>query len=316
MDPNLTLAHITHNTAVVLLHQSVAYTSASWAAPSGSGGLPSQSSADICLAAATEVATIARHFLGGSPFLANHQFAFCLFVCGRMLLAHAAYYQVPLMKAFGALVDSLREISNRWNGRFRNLTPRGDGSTSQDTNLASKFASRLSEARDVGPTYLDIRRAAYLDDNGVADAAGAGEPVRTAQNSMIEGNGGGGLAIVAPATSLEGEMMGAVDWDNINLSAAQMPASDASPDSISLAFPPLPQSFQELNAYQQNRILGTGTGIVGDTAAPYAGSGQGVHELEDISAYLDGTFFPDQRISMYSRMQSMNMQQNLWNEET
>ncbi|KAL2272335.1 hypothetical protein FJTKL_06944 [Diaporthe vaccinii] len=114
MDPNLTLAHITHNIAVVLLHQGIAYPSAEWQAalPTIGVRLPSASSAETCLIAATEVVTIVERFLRDNPVtLTNPQFAFCLFICGRMLIAHAAYYNIAPPREFDILLDSLWEIS-------------------------------------------------------------------------------------------------------------------------------------------------------------------------------------------------------------
>ena len=130
MDPNLTLAHITHNTAVVLLHQGIAYPTAEW--QSLPINLPSAPSAKTCLSAAVEVSIIVAEFLRNSRCLTSPQFAFCLFICGRMLIVHSLYYTVPLSPCFDELIDSLKEMSNRWNGdQFL-----------AGENLASKFAHR------------------------------------------------------------------------------------------------------------------------------------------------------------------------------
>lgn len=150
MDPNLTLAHITHNTAVGLLHQGIAYPSQQWQA--SPIRLPSVSSAETCMAAATEVAIIADKYLLDSTSLTNPQFAFCLFISGRMLLAHAMHYSLPLSPEFNSLTNSLMEISRRWNGPYAQ-----PGSGNETENLASKFAARLVQARDQGPHSLDIR---------------------------------------------------------------------------------------------------------------------------------------------------------------
>lgn len=291
MDPNLTLAHITHNTAVVLLHQGIAYPSAGWQR-STAIKLPSQSSAETCMAAAVEVATIAEHFLRNSRFLANHQFAFCLFVCGRMLLAHATFFQIPLATtSFDSLVSSLQEISNRWNGN--SATP-----STRSSDLASKFASRLSQARDLGTMTFDIRRAAYSEEMGNGASFGS---LRD-QIRVDTGEFGGAQG-----------MGGQTGWSPRNASISVN--TEGSPDSISLAFPPLPQAFQSLDAGQKGGVsapppaptiinneglygypdMGLGSGRLGD------GTSQGDGSLEDISAYLDGTFLPNQRISMYSQ---------------
>lgn len=160
MDPNLTLAHITHNTAVGLLHQGVAYPSPQWR--SGSIRLPSASSAQTCKAAASEIAIIAQKFLQYSQSLTNPQFAFCLFISGRMLLAHSVHYGTSLAPEFDSLANSLQEIARRWRG------PRIQPGTGVE-NLASKFAKRLVQARGQGASarkqdpLLDIRKTAYSE---------------------------------------------------------------------------------------------------------------------------------------------------------
>jgi hypothetical protein len=84
MDPNLALAHITHNTAVIQLHQCIAYPSPRW--KSSSIALPSSTSADTCVTAAAEIGSIAHQFLHMVSGVVNPQFSFCLFVAGRVLL--------------------------------------------------------------------------------------------------------------------------------------------------------------------------------------------------------------------------------------
>jgi hypothetical protein len=61
MDPNLTLAHITQNTAVIQLHQCVAFPPAALRACRVA--LPSTSSAETCISAAYKIGTIAQQFL-------------------------------------------------------------------------------------------------------------------------------------------------------------------------------------------------------------------------------------------------------------
>lgn len=85
MDPNLTLAHLTHNTSMILLHQQIAY-------PASHGTsvvrMPSAHSADTCHIAAVETATIAQKYLKYTPSNSpvNSQFAFCVFISARALL--------------------------------------------------------------------------------------------------------------------------------------------------------------------------------------------------------------------------------------
>lgn len=300
MDPNLTLAHITHNTAVVLLHQGIAYPSSEL--QSTPIKLPSQSSAETCLAAAIEVATISEQFLRNSKFLANHQFAFCLFVCGRMLLAHSSYYHTPLAASFDSLTESLREMSRRWNGVEASHSP---GTKSGD--LASKFAARLSDSRDIGATTFDIRQAAYSDD-GRANFTHDGNMVLQAQSE--------GLQIPRKEwyESSTGVPNSASAWRDGDPSAG---IQDASPDSISLAFPPLPQAFQAPSANQTrvaspllpiNPGLSGAYGMFGGESTlvepALMNNGQQYQDFEDVSNYLGDTFLPDQRVSMFSHPSS------------
>lgn len=85
MDPNLTLAHITHNTSMILLHQRIAYPPLEWLEVVK---LPTLSSAETCEAAASETANITQKFMDNSPAqsVVDSQFAFCVFVSARVLL--------------------------------------------------------------------------------------------------------------------------------------------------------------------------------------------------------------------------------------
>lgn len=236
MDPNLTLAHITHNTAVGLLHQGIAYPSQEW--QSNTIRLPSVSSAETCLAAATEVAIIAEKYLQGSVSLTNPQFAFCLFVSGRMLLAHSLHYNVPLAGQFDSLVNSLKEISRRWNGPHTE-----NGLENETTNLASKFASRLVQARHKGPNGLDIRQPVYSEEqnneSSVATPNGnLTSSVGNLHNLEPTVRGMGGFS-PSPHGYLSNNPERIQNLD-ISITTDQ----EDSPESISLAFPPLPLAFQ------------------------------------------------------------------------
>ncbi|KFA80953.1 hypothetical protein S40288_09574 [Stachybotrys chartarum IBT 40288] len=285
MDPNLTLAHITHNTAVVVLHQSIAYPSTEWQLTPIK--LPSQASAETCLTAAIEVATIAEHFLRNSSFLANPQFAFCLFVCGRMLLSHAKYYKTQLVTSFKSLVDSLEEINKRWGG-----PDRPHGSATMSGNLASKFVSRLLEAFNQGSTTVGIRQAAYSEDGGRHDnydnlSTKASRQTRTLNSSL----------------------------STLGVDTGMQLYTEASPDSISLAFPPLPQAFWAPSAAETSVQPPSMTMNGVNGAFPYHSSvsratdptrlenenNQHLQVFADFSTYLNNTVMPGQRISMYEQ---------------
>jgi hypothetical protein len=93
MDPNLTLAHITHNTSMILLHQRVAYPPLEWLEVVK---LPTLSSAETCEVAAAETANITQKYLDNAPAqgIVDSQFAFCVFVSARVLLG--SFMPLPL----------------------------------------------------------------------------------------------------------------------------------------------------------------------------------------------------------------------------
>lgn len=315
MDPNLTLAHITHNIAVVLLHQGIAYPSVEWQSvlPTIGVRLPSASSAETCLIAATEVVTIVERFLRDNPAtLTNPQFAFCLFICGRMLLAHAAYYNISLPREFDVLLDSLWEISKRWK---------------LENNIAAKFASRLLRARQQGAS-LDIRQAVFSDDQAtVTDSSSkfhrnsaemarqsssmprfqSNQPphdlINSNQNlpgpSIQQRTGGDFGGHTAQPGGQRMNLSAQINGSNNNM----RPIDEESPDSISFAFPPLPLAFQ---AGQIASATQTAIQSPAMQPAPYPVQdfGNGMVPLDagafqDLNLFMEYSFAPDERVSMY-----------------
>lgn len=310
MDPNLTLAHITHNIAVVLLHQGIAYPSAEWQSvlPTIGVRLPSASSAETCLIAATEVVTIVERFLRDNPAtLTNPQFAFCLFICGRMFLAHAAYYNISLPREFDVLLDSLWEISKRWK---------------LENNIAAKFASRLLRARQQGAS-LDIRQAVFSDDQATTatitdsssriHANGADMPRLRSGKSRFQANQpppeitNHNQTFAGPShqlghTSQTGQAVGFPGSINRNYHNMH-PIDEESPDSISFAFPPLPLAFQ---AGQIASATQTAIQSPAMQPAPYPDQDFGndmvpldTGAFQDLNLFMEYTFPPDERVSMY-----------------
>lgn len=130
LDPNMTLAHITHNTSMILLHQRIGYPKPELK----SLKLPNFYSAETCLSAAVETSTITREYLASAPrgMPISPHFSFCAFVSARVLLGmspsckhrikstdnfqpvHWRYYGVDLDPQFSVLVESMEEISRRW----------------------------------------------------------------------------------------------------------------------------------------------------------------------------------------------------------
>ena len=134
MDENLTLAHVTYNTTVLLLHQNLAYPLSGTKLPIS----PQKSSAQTCLSVALEIATISAKFLKYNDNTVSPQFSLCIFVAARTILAHSIRFESPLNSSFDDLLTALREISTRWKGN-----------TFQGEDLAGNFVQRLQQARNL-----------------------------------------------------------------------------------------------------------------------------------------------------------------------
>jgi hypothetical protein len=114
MDPNLTLAHITHNTSMILLHHSIAYPAKGW---NNYVALPKECSAQTCEHAAVETSNIVEKFLTHTriPFV-NVQFAFCTFVAAKALLFEYQATRKAIRPEFEYLRRNLWEMSAKWTG--------------------------------------------------------------------------------------------------------------------------------------------------------------------------------------------------------
>ncbi|KAL4736518.1 hypothetical protein BDV11DRAFT_211145 [Aspergillus similis] len=137
MDPNLTLAHVTHNASMILLHQPIAFPLPEWPFKSR---LPSLCSMDTCQTAAVEVASITNHYLKSSlptsPL--SSQFAFCVFIAARALLLSWKHSprQESVAPEFWVLVQSLDAMATRWTGVHA-----GAG---RPSNLPARYSSTLA----------------------------------------------------------------------------------------------------------------------------------------------------------------------------
>lgn len=157
MDPNLTLAHITQNTAVIQLHQCIAFPPASLQACHVA--LPSASSAETCVSAACEIGTIAQEFLQQSSGIVHPQLAFCLFIAGRVLLVNASHFGTGVLPAFSNICTVLHEVGRRWDH---------DGTDEpqllETRNLAFRLSSRLLNAHSaMDPSLLTPNKVTTLD---------------------------------------------------------------------------------------------------------------------------------------------------------
>ncbi|KAL2784174.1 fungal-specific transcription factor domain-containing protein [Aspergillus keveii] len=138
MDPNLTLAHVTHNASMILLHQPIAFPLPEWPYRSR---LPSICSMDTCQSAAIEVASITNHYLKSSLSTSplSSQLAFCVFIAARALLLywqHSADEQ-GVAADFWVLIQSLDTMSTRWAGVH--------GAVPAQKNLPAKYSATLAQ---------------------------------------------------------------------------------------------------------------------------------------------------------------------------
>lgn len=149
MDENLTLAHIIHNTSVIMLHQNIAYPDAKFR-----HRLPSQNAAKTCIVAASEITTIAAKFMANTTCVIPPALSFCLFVAARALLADSKHFGTLVEPNFEVLLRALREASSRWKG--------GGGPLSSE-NLAGQFADRINAAWRSG-SPINVRSVALQED--------------------------------------------------------------------------------------------------------------------------------------------------------
>ncbi|KAL2841723.1 fungal-specific transcription factor domain-containing protein [Aspergillus pseudoustus] len=138
MDPNLTLAHITHNASMILLHQPIAFPLPEWPFKSR---MPSVCSMDTCQSAAVEVASITNHYLKSSlptsPL--SSQLAFCVFIAARALLLYWQHSEAEqdVTTEFWVLIQCLDAMATRWAGT--------NGPVSALRNLPAKYSTTLTQ---------------------------------------------------------------------------------------------------------------------------------------------------------------------------
>ena len=151
MDPNLTLAHLTHNASMILLHYPVAFARSEWTAVVR---LPSECSRETCIMAAIEISRISKKFLQNTviPFV-NPQFSFCVYVAAKLLLGKSTFkywFRLTLSRAsshksghevaleYHDLRGALQQISEDW------LQRRNEANVSTEVSTVT---------RDLAATY-------------------------------------------------------------------------------------------------------------------------------------------------------------------
>ncbi|QMW26525.1 hypothetical protein G4B84_001770 [Aspergillus flavus NRRL3357] len=153
MDPNLTLAHITHNTSMILLHQCIAYPRANLVDKLRQASI---SSAETCQLAASETANIVQKYLQYTPFvgLVNAQFVFCAFVSARVMLVHSRLHRTELPEGYNILLWSLEQMSARWVSSNPNLRL-AQGNDNFANALLSQLQRLQERCKYIEPSELD-----------------------------------------------------------------------------------------------------------------------------------------------------------------
>ncbi len=159
LDPNLVLAHLTHNTAVIQLHQAVAFKPSK--VQPFSVELPQASSLQTCLAAANEIGTIALHFLDQEAGIVSPQVAVCLFIAARSLLTHSKVCQLPVSASFDTLSAALQRVSERWSSSQAAVAQ--DGEVRPLLPLASRLSERLAMAKKSLHTVGEVPLAMSIE---------------------------------------------------------------------------------------------------------------------------------------------------------
>lgn len=155
MDPNLTLAHISHNTSTILLHQHIAYPPTRW---KDVVKLPSSCSAETCHLAAVETSSIVQKYLRYMGGIVNSQFAFCAFAAARVLLVHWHSCKTGVLDAaFFDLLQCLKDMSDKWRGYYKNSSTVNDMSGQEGRGRIMDLPSRYVQ-------QLEHLHARFLND--------------------------------------------------------------------------------------------------------------------------------------------------------
>ncbi|XWX00266.1 hypothetical protein V2A60_008286 [Cordyceps javanica] len=132
IDPNLTIAHMTHNAAIITLHSRLAQPPRQ--ARVWLSSLVSGASKEACVMAAIKIDRIARRFLEASSGIPPHQFALCIYIAAKILLN---WNTTKTSEATTSLIAQLLEVSNRISNKSANET---QGSNTQDPAMRLRMA--------------------------------------------------------------------------------------------------------------------------------------------------------------------------------
>ncbi|CAH0054239.1 unnamed protein product [Clonostachys solani] len=286
LDHNMTLAHVTHNTSMILLHHRIAYPPAGWC---HNVPLPSACSAETCRLAATKTSNIMEKWLSICPeeIIVAPQMALCTFISARLLILHWRNDNKKLDPEFWVLVKSLEHMSRRWEG------PR-TGSIELPPNLAGKYSINLwnlYEKFNAEPNF-EINLIYYQDDLFYSGASHTPKdiPDRNTQQTHHLGINDAGSSQEAP--SIPSDLV-PVPFDDaagqlVSSSHQQDSSSGRAPSSSTIHLPlPTPSTHESTHV-----TVGNGSSFSMNTASPYPPEG-----LMEISQAL-----MDQRFSELDRI--------------
>lgn len=175
------------------------------------------------------------------------------------MTVHAAHNSVALPETFTDIVACLQEIGERWS----------NGTARSSDNIATRFTDRLQQAQSAmhgeGPaqnSLLDIRQPVYSND----------------------------LRLSRPGTRRGSAQLGAVPQQDFNL-AAKTPTAGFSPDSMSLAFPPMPSLFEQyLGGPPMDVESNTQAFNIAQANSEYIMGSTATHPFDDIPNIFDSPF--------------------------
>ncbi|KAH8678941.1 hypothetical protein BGZ60DRAFT_468294 [Tricladium varicosporioides] len=293
MDPNLTLAHITHNASMILLHQLIAFPPADW---TWANRLPSHCSADTCQAAAMETSSITENYLRSptTSKIVNSQFIFCVFVAARVLLVHWQYYQVTnIVPEFFKLVESLESLSTRWEGAVK---------MHDRSNLAAMYACLLHSMHEkcVNDRGFRIDILGFVPSSVITQAVASSEEkdefAKRGTHFQVKQNEISHIPVQKTQVRMGREEQRGEEWRANRSKRATEHVSSRSPAQQVPEIPPIISTPEQVPIDQASYLMPY---PVGDSITP--GPGMAMEDFSSISQlFLDQQFLDRDRIISYN----------------
>ncbi|KAI4645944.1 hypothetical protein J4E93_005523 [Alternaria ventricosa] len=318
MDPNLTLAHITHNTSMILLHHPIGYPPRGW---NDFVALPKECSAQTCELAAVETSNIVDKFLTHTPIpFVNVQFSFCAFIAAKALLFEHQATRKPLRSEFDRLIHNLEEMSARWKGKKSN--------DAKPTNQAGIYASHLIRLLEACQNDANFRFDFYdhngltLDPQNYASPTYAATPQARSRSlaherSLMRSHGRTNSftsshstlsprRIPPPDITRNTTVPSPSNYEQHNprLPITHAISPSGQPPPPIYASPQVPASYSSHTPLQQYQQPGNGVPVSGPSLAPYGNTGAtgNQHSTQDQSllnlsdAFMDSHFLDMDRV--------------------